>query len=234
MPISGSAKYEVKDLEPVQRTDDKLAKYQLPRGENSSPILDLYLQSTGSLDVRFIASDGDGESTVIFRIQASSKFDRILWIAGIGLLALLLLVAAALTARHLLTPRFQNVSVAVSIASSDGTSFPPKEYISLDMYGKKSVSLLTLLMLFRLPPQNFLSAGIADNIRICPDRRALASISFGRRAAKGRIRIDGEDVHGRSCAVNNGQCKISTGKFASSGAVVLIFEREDARGWRNS
>jgi hypothetical protein len=233
--VSGSARYEVKGLDPVQSSVDGQMEYVLPSDKSTPPVLDLTLMSMGTLKVSVTAKDGASGCTLVFTIQTGSSFYRILWIVGLSLLALLVLTAAALWIRYLLLPCFKDVSVTVSIASDGGISGPSdavSRQVLLDVFGKKSVSLLTLLMIFQLPPQEHLSAGIADDIRIRPDRRAPAAITIGMRASRQRILINGKAVHGRSFAVNNGQWEIAT--HDSSEAVILTFEQGEDRSWNNA
>jgi hypothetical protein len=230
--VSGSARYEVKGLEPVQSSDGGQIEYELPSGKNTPPVLDLTLKTMGSLKVVVTANDGATDGTLVFTIQVGSYFYRILWIIGLSLLALLVMTAAALRIRYLLLPCFKDISVTVSIASGDMSAQPGDldKHVSLDAFGKKSVSLLTLLMLFQLPPQKFLCAGIADDIRICPDRRAPAAISIGKRAARQHIQINGKAVHGKSFTVKNGQWEIAAGGHAAVEAVTLTFYGETGAG----
>ncbi|MCE5343943.1 MAG: hypothetical protein LLF96_10245, partial [Eubacteriales bacterium] len=201
--------------------------------------LALTLLSPGTLNLSITADDGEhnSEAPLTWTVTIVSVFMRTLWYVGLGMLGALLLLALLLVVRYLRLPVFGNVCVSLANVPPETNAIvqPPAEVIPLSFYQKKSVSLLTLMMMYQLAPQPGLDAATADSILLSPARHAhgtdvFVTLLYTRHTSGREIFLD-EGVplmRNKHFVMQREQLVITVRAPEGTGSVRLFFSRQES------
>ncbi len=206
--ISGGATCQINGDMKVYPTDASTTDIvQLTKLAKGSCTLDLTLLSPGTLTLSVIASDGEFMSTdgdnglsgkLSWTVTVESSYDRKMLTIKLTALAVLVALVLVLVIRYLCLPVFGDVCVILADVASDGDAFAHANAapVPLSYYRKKSVSLLTLMLMFQLAPRPGLDAATADSILLYPARRrkgmdAFAAVRFRKQLPERDISLDG-------------------------------------------
>lgn len=154
--------------------------YYLLDGAENNTVFDLQLLDVGLCDIRIEAFDGGltSDQPWNLHLEVTSRFVRLLIIAGIIAAGILLLIIIILVIVHACKPSFRGAVVKVSAVGDLECS----DSICLDAYGKKYVSMLTLALSMQLPPMDNISPASLADTEIRPSKQYGIVLALGRKA----------------------------------------------------
>ncbi len=191
--LKGSAAYSVM-YRGQELTKAEGGGYRLTASpEDSTCPIQIVITRPGTLELQAYASDGYLSSTqaALISIKVQSAFTQQVLPIGLIGLGVLLMAAALLLVLYCIKPAYHDTSLAI-LSTEYGVPEPDLSGVkglSLGIYHKKTVSLLTLVIALGQPPVQSIPVSCLADIKVSPSKKGWVRITCGDQAQQHQLRF---------------------------------------------